>query len=723
VNRVRCGALACSISALFGPLLFPLATGRVFTRDDFAALHLPFRYLYQQALRSGGSWLWTSAYHSGFYLHGEGEAGMTHPLHLLLYRLLPLGVAFNLEIATTYVAMLLGTVLLARRLGLTTAAAWFGAMTFTFSGFNLFNVMHVNHIAAVAHLPWLLLAAHVQLTSDDRRSRALAFAAAAVVVGSQLLVGNPQYLWLTGVALAFEVVCLVWRGTSARRLALLGTAYLVGLLIGAIQLLPTIDFAFESTRRGWTAADALSFSLSPLNLVQLWSPFAFRFRIHAPETEAFIVHEFIVYNGAFCTIALAWIAMRWRVLARRGLATALLILAALSLVLAFGRYGVVYGWLAHLPGLRTLRAPSRHVLLFQLALSGLATIAFEDLVALRQSGERLQWRRLWPIVVQAVLGVATSLAAGLLAHTAWAAARGLMLSTVLRAAPATAIVVAMSALVIAATRGRELALAAIVAFTAVDLGVWGYAYLYRWGPIQRIENIAVDVPGAARAGDLIAPSIVGGINNVAVMRGFRIMPGYTGLVASSVLDASNPTAQRLAGVIWRETGYDWAPLSDTMPRARLLANARPVADIPAALAQVDIGTTALVDHSLESFTASATGDSSRGAAAVVEDRPGSIVVDTDAPSRRVLVLTERFHSGWRVSEDGRPQASLRVYGDFLGCIVDGGRHRVSMTFAPASFALGGRLTLVGLVATAIATGFLWPTTGSAAHERVRPVRT
>ena len=104
---------ACS-AALFLPLLLPLLIGRVFTRDDLAALHLPFRFLYQEALRRGESFWWTPAYHSGFYLHGEGEAGMSHPLHLLLYRLLPLGVAFNLEIVSTYAALLAGSGLLLR---------------------------------------------------------------------------------------------------------------------------------------------------------------------------------------------------------------------------------------------------------------------------------------------------------------------------------------------------------------------------------------------------------------------------------------------------------------------------------------------------------------------------------------------------------------------------------------------------------------------------------
>ena len=72
----------------------------------------------------------------------EGEVGLAHPLHLLLYRWLPLGPAFNLELIASYVAMLVGTGLLLARLGLSIEAAWFGAMLFAFSGFTLFNLMH-----------------------------------------------------------------------------------------------------------------------------------------------------------------------------------------------------------------------------------------------------------------------------------------------------------------------------------------------------------------------------------------------------------------------------------------------------------------------------------------------------------------------------------------------------------------------------------------------------
>jgi hypothetical protein len=472
--------IGLSSAALFIPLLYPLLTGRVFTRDDFAALQLPFRYLYREALHSGDSFLWTSAYHSGFYLHGAGIAGMAHPLHLLLYRFLPLGLAFNLEIVTPFVAMLFGSGLLLRRLGLASEAAWFGAMLFTFSGFNVFNLMHMNQAAVIAHLPWQLLAAHVLLTSTDRKSQALSFAGFALLVGSQQLIGNPPYVWLSCVALAYMIACLWYAGVASSRVSLLVGAGVLGALLGAAQLLPTLEFARESTRMAYSREEALSFSLSPLNLVQLWSPFAFRFRVHAPEAEALIVHEFIVYNGAFCTIALSWLAMRWRQQTRRRLLTALLGLAAISFVLAMGRYGGVYAWMAHLPGLRNLRAPTRHLVLLQLAMSGLAAVAFEDILDMVRRTERLALRRLWPLAIPVVMTVATSALAGLLADSAWAASRGIAFSGILRAGAWSAIIVAMAALTASAARGMRWAMPVLVVFAACDLGFWGYSYVYRW---------------------------------------------------------------------------------------------------------------------------------------------------------------------------------------------------------------------------------------------------
>ena len=707
----------CS-AALFGPLLYPLVAGRVFTKDDLGALHLPFRYVYREALHAGDSFLWTSVYRSGFYLHGEGEAGMAHPLHLLLYRFLPLGPAFNLEIVSTYVAMLAGMGLLLQRLGLSTEAAWFGAMVFTFSGFNLFNLMHVNHIAAVAHLPWILLGGHILLTSTDGKNLAWGFAGLGLAVASQLLVGNPQYVWLTMVALGSIAVCLLWARARYFNVLLVVGALICGTLIGAVQLLPTLDFASASTRTGWSLDQSLSFSLAPLNLVQLVSPFAMRFRIHAPPSEAFIVHEFIVYNGAFCTIALAWVAMRWHEQTRRGMLTALLAFAAVSFVLAMGRYGWLYAWLAHLPGLRNFRAPARHLVLFQLALSAIAAIVFEDLAGMVRRREKIRLRRLWPLAIPIALSVTITALGAILVDSSWATARGLSLSGAMRSLPWAAIVMAMALLFMLACRGWRWVLPAVIVFVAIDQGVWGYSYAYRWGPIQRLADLEAnaDVPAGARRGDLLAPAIEGGPANLAVLRGMRLTPGYTGLAPLSVLDSSDPIAQRVAGVAWREIEYTWVRLPDSMPRARLVSSVRRGHDLREDIRTIDISRTALADRDIDGLSGSP------GSAVVLEDRPGSIIVETRADGAQLLVLTERFHDGWRATEDGAARDPIRVYGDFLGCVVAPGHHRIALTFAPTSATYGVRASLGGLALTVVATTALWSRRARSHREQDGRVR-
>ena len=189
----------------------------MFTLDDLGAYHLPMRYLYAKALHGDGSMLWTPAIFAGDYVFGEGQVGMAHPWHLLLYRFLPLGVAFNIEILASYMVMFAGTVLLLKRLRLATESCWFGAMVFTFSGYNLFHLIHVNIVAAVAHIPWILLLVDSLVTATDRRTRARTFIALSLVVASQILVGHSQQVWFTLLLVGGLCGYFLWKNVALRQ--------------------------------------------------------------------------------------------------------------------------------------------------------------------------------------------------------------------------------------------------------------------------------------------------------------------------------------------------------------------------------------------------------------------------------------------------------------------------------------------------------------------------
>ncbi len=75
----------------------PLFWGSVYASFDLINYHLPMRYFYAQCLSSGDSFAWLPNVFCGFYLQGDGQAGMYHPLHLLLYSALPFATAFCVD--------------------------------------------------------------------------------------------------------------------------------------------------------------------------------------------------------------------------------------------------------------------------------------------------------------------------------------------------------------------------------------------------------------------------------------------------------------------------------------------------------------------------------------------------------------------------------------------------------------------------------------------------
>lgn len=67
----------------------------------------------------------------------------------------------------------------------------------------------------------------------------------------------------------------------------------------------------------------------------------------------------------------------------------------------------------------------------------------------------------------------------------------------------------------------------------------------------------------------------------------------------------------------------------------------------------------------------------------------------------VLVLSDTYYPGWKVTVDGRPSRLLRANYALRGVYLPGGNHRVVFRFAPASLRLGllstGTTLAVGLV--------------------------
>ena len=231
------------------------------------------------------------------------------------------------------------------------------------------------------------------------------------------------------------------------------------------------------------------------------------------------------------------------------------------------------------------------------------------------------------------------------------------------AAPGVAIVAAVTLLVFLA----RWAIAALIVVTAADLGAWGIRFIYD-EPARTIEELtqaappAPDNPAASYA--FVARHSPYS-SDVLVMRGYRLTSGYAGLFPATRHRLESDMAMRLSGTRWLFTPDGLRhPVEGGVERVRLL------------------------DEQARSST---------GSARLVVDRPGRLVASVDAPGRRILAFTERFHDGWSATVDGTPLPTVRVEGDFLGCLVDAGHHRVNLRFLARSFVYGSIVSGIGAV--------------------------
>ena len=682
-------AVAVPILLLFIPLVAPMLMHRVFAHSDIGTFHLPVRRIFAAALRDGDSFAWTSRMFNGFYLLGEGQLGAFHPLHFLLYRFVPLTAAFNVELIVSYVFALAGMWLFLRRIGFGTLAVGTGAIAFAFSGFQLLHLGNSNAVAIAAHIPWLLFALEAAL-SADARTRAMGTVGISLLTGSEILLGHPQSVYLSALTCAIYVVV---KRPAWHALALPVVAALAGLLIGAVQLLPTVDLLAHSARATTTADFRLTFSLHPLNLVQLLSPYALPSRVHAAPEEMY-VHEFGVYNGALCTVAVAWALLRRRTLPFQPITRFAGALCVIGIVLALGKYDYVYTEIATLPLLRAFRAPTRHLVLVHFGLALLAAVMIEDLFRSARDRTALQSIRRRIAMPLALSSVTAALAlawwlAGHVSSTPTNYPAAVVIGTVFMAVA--------TVLVRDAARGGTAALLVIPMFLALDLGFWGYSYVWGSPPmsIAQIAALASEPPGG------VPPKSVHDADgnptiSYWLLRDARVARADVGLVPQFSVPLTDK-ALRVAGVEWVRTGIEWRQVENPMPRLRVVPFTR-ISQTPARdLESTRIEDTALVDRHIDPSLAQPADVSRR----LVADRPGRLEVDVDTPRPALLALTESYHPGWTAEADGREVVTLPLYGDYLGVLAPAGRYRLTLRFDPQSLRYGWYLSGAGLLATAM----------------------
>ncbi|HEX8953963.1 MAG TPA: YfhO family protein, partial [Polyangia bacterium] len=75
-----------------------------------------------------------------------------------------------------------------------------------------------------------------------------------------------------------------------------------------------------------------------------------------------------------------------------------------------------------------------------------------------------------------------------------------------------------------------------------------------------------------------------------------------------------------------------------------------------------------------------------------------VVVEAELPTAGVLVLSDAWYPGWRVTVDGAAAPLLRADYALRGVALPAGRHVVELTFRSRPAQLGLALSAVGILA-------------------------
>jgi len=476
-------------------------------------------------------------------------------------------------------------------------------------------------------------------------------------------------------------------------------------MLAGVQLLPTIESLGHAARRSAAASFTDSGSLHPLNLVQLIAPYLFVHRVFGQNT-----HELTVYLGAVPLMLVLWVWIERRNLDLwRKPAAAATALALFGLLLAFGVYGQVYRLQHWLPLVGNFRFPCRYTLLFTLAMAVLAAIGLALLCRRQTRGEKIALGRTLPLWSVAGLSLLSAIVGLTMRDRSYFAGPAWILAGPMLIAGA-------ALLVTLAARGWRSAMAAMVLLTAVDLGYYGLsdgAYAQARSLRQFLAGVAC--PPTRFDGRVLLDLVrydesLPHAGDEITMLDYSRADGYAGLAPAKQLDDHQVAALRVANVAWVKRNEStagivglepqpnesrWLAVPFPLARVRLVAQTRTSHDPAHDIRAIELETSALVESPLS------LPPGAPGYATLVNDRPGRLGVHVDCPGWRLLVISESYHPGWQATIDGRPERLLRVNGDFLGCVVPGGKHEVRLEFRPASLRWGLWLSCAGLLLTLV----------------------
>jgi len=608
-------------------------------------------------------------------------------------------------------------------------------------------------------LPLLFLGLELFLKTSEPRYAV----STGIVLALQLFAGFPQYLFYSVIAVSLYFLIRSSTGKGLGGTLHLWTGFalflVTGLLLTAVQWLPTAEFTQHSFRENLSYEWVARFSLPPENLVTLLIPDFFGNAANVPYWGENYLWEMSVYIG-IVPLAIAALAV---IFDRRGKVWAFSLIAATALILALGKHTPLLKILyTFVPGFDRFRGSAKFVFVFAFAAAVLAGFGLTRLADIAEGWDKRRRRLGCAFLGFAVFMFILAIAGALSDRDSWrsliesydasevrsvglppitegfvqAALAAAFRSLVTSAALLALLGVCLLAFNKAQTASRYLP-AAVVLLAVVDLWHFGSRYLVQFSPEElRMDQQLKAFLMTDREPYRIA-SPLDQITNQGMYEGIEDVGGNDTLMVklynqfinfaqgrpldepktvtrvyflSSLFNLLNlkyfivdpSTRVEYPGLkkVFENSRYHVYRNDGALPRSFVVHDIRVLTDandILQHMASPGFAPTsvAIVEEPIESLPLAASLQSPPPR--FIERSLNRVVLDATLNAPGLLVLAEVFYPGWKCFVDGKETKIHRANYVLRGVVVPAGRHRVEFRFDPLSFRIGVWISVATLV--------------------------
>ncbi|MHA2610829.1 MAG: hypothetical protein V2G33_00330 [bacterium JZ-2024 1] len=340
----------------FYPFLFQ---GRVIYESDVPVVGLPTRYFATEMVKKGEFPHWNPYYYFGYPFFAESQAGVLFPLNLFFY-LLPMedfAAVYHWLTAVHFLLTGIFFYLWLMEIARSPELSLFGAFSFTFSGFAVAHLFHINLLGIMVFFPlkmWLFQ----KFLITHRKVYLLGI---PPLIAFQVFSGNPPFVAMDFLFMfLYSLIYGVWKMFETDRfegflpLGFLVVCWIMGTLISAVQWVPTLVLTLQSSKVQMPAETEGYLEFGMLSLLLF------------PKKLGGFYYERGGYVGIFPILLLPFYAIYcwWKRKFPSVWFWLMLFGSFLALWLTLGPYSSFYQFLSKIPPYTLIRYPARFLFFF-----------------------------------------------------------------------------------------------------------------------------------------------------------------------------------------------------------------------------------------------------------------------------------------------------------------------------------------------------------------------